>query len=100
MELVLSDELLGTFVPIIIYWVYSGFYAVMGNWDSSDEYRLHPRSEEVKNIVSKLAVVKGVLVQQAFQIVVALCLFAVIIPKFSLSSMNSLFKSSFCLMIC
>lgn len=81
MELVLSDELLGTFVPIIVYWLYSGLYVILGNLDSSGEYRLHPRSEEAKNIVSKVAVVKGVLVQQAFQIVVALCLFAVIISS-------------------
>ncbi|CAA6659771.1 unnamed protein product [Spirodela intermedia] len=78
MELVLSDELLGTFVPIIVYWLYSGLYVILGNLDSSGEYRLHPRSEEAKNIVSKLQVVKGVLVQQAFQIVVALCLFALV----------------------
>ncbi|XP_078432765.1 sphingoid base hydroxylase 1 [Wolffia australiana] len=78
MELAVSDELLGTFVPIIIYWLYSGLYVILGNFESSDDYRLHPRSEEAKNIVSKWGVVKGVLVQQAFQIVVALSLFALV----------------------
>lgn len=70
-----SDELLGTFVPIAVYWMYSGMYALL---DGLEEYRLHPKGEEsVKNIVSKTTVVKGVLVQQAFQIAVSLLLFTV-----------------------
>ncbi|KAK1260535.1 Sphinganine C(4)-monooxygenase 1 [Acorus gramineus] len=61
-----SEELLGTFVPVIVYWLYF------------DDYRLHPRKEEdAKNLASKSTVVKGVLVQQAFQIVVSLLLFTV-----------------------
>ncbi|CAA6674497.1 unnamed protein product [Spirodela intermedia] len=70
MELVLSDELLAPSSPLSSTGCTSGLYVILGNLDSSGEYRLHPRSEEAKNIVSKLQVVKGVLVQQAFQIVV------------------------------
>ncbi|XP_074309726.1 sphinganine C4-monooxygenase 1 [Silene latifolia] len=70
-----SDEILGTFAPIIVYWIYSGIYILLGNFDN---YRLHSRKDEdEKNLVPKSAVVKGVLLQQFFQAVVALILFAV-----------------------
>ncbi|KAG0503839.1 hypothetical protein HPP92_003911 [Vanilla planifolia] len=69
-----SDELLGTFVPVAVYWIYSGMYAMLGDME---DYRLHPKAEEDKlNVVSKRTVVKGVLVQQAFQIAVSFVLFA------------------------
>lgn len=70
-----SDEILGTFAPIVVYWVYSGIYMLLG---SLDNYRLHSRKDEdEKNIVSKSQVVKGVLLQQTFQAIVAMILFAV-----------------------
>ncbi|XP_020255053.1 sphinganine C4-monooxygenase 1-like isoform X1 [Asparagus officinalis] len=76
MGLDVSDELLSTFVPIAVYWVYSGVYVLLS---SLDNYRLHPRGDEdKKNIVSKYTVVKGVLVQQAMQIAISLILFTVI----------------------
>ncbi|GAA0150865.1 oxidase [Lithospermum erythrorhizon] len=71
----LTDEMLGTFVPIIIYWLYSGVYVFLGELDN---YRLHSRKDEdEKNLVSKKKVVKGVLFQQAVQAVVAIFLFGV-----------------------
>lgn len=70
-----SDELLGTFVPILIYWVYSGIYALLG---SLENYRLHSKKDEdEKNLVSKGTVVKGVLLQQTLQAIVAILLFTV-----------------------
>lgn len=70
-----SDEMLGTVAPIIIYWIYSGIYVLLG---SLDDYRLHTRKDEdEKNLVSKTDVVKGVLLQQAVQAVVATLLFAI-----------------------
>lgn len=78
MAFTISDELLGTFVPILIYWLYSGLYVVLGSFDKLENYRLHPRNEEdEKNLVSKGDVVKGVLLQQFFQAIVAILLFAV-----------------------
>ncbi|KAK4763323.1 hypothetical protein SAY86_009091 [Trapa natans] len=75
MEYTVSDELLGTFVPIVVYWVYSGIYIVVG---SLDNYRLHSRKEEDdKNLVSKTTVVKGVILQQVVQAVVAIFLFTI-----------------------
>ncbi|XP_072978658.1 sphinganine C4-monooxygenase 2-like [Typha angustifolia] len=72
----ISDEMLGTFVPVLVYWLYSGIYVLLG---SLEKYRLHSRKEEeAKNLVSKGTVVKGVLIQQAFQIVVAIILFKVV----------------------
>ncbi|XP_008784844.2 sphinganine C4-monooxygenase 2-like [Phoenix dactylifera] len=76
MAFAVSDELLGTFVPVAVYWIYSGIYMLLGGLEN---YRLHPKGEEdVKNIVSKGTVVQGVLVQQTFQIAVSLLLFMVV----------------------
>ncbi|RVW31224.1 Sphinganine C4-monooxygenase 2 [Vitis vinifera] len=70
-----SDELLGAFVPILVYWVYSGIYIPLG---SLENYRLHSKKEEEdKNLVSKGTVVKGVILQQVIQAVVAILLFTV-----------------------
>ncbi|KAK9707247.1 hypothetical protein RND81_07G183400 [Saponaria officinalis] len=70
-----SDEILGTFAPIIVYWIYSGIYFLLGSFDN---YRLHSKKDEIdKNLVPKSDVVKGVLLQQLVQAVVALLLFAV-----------------------
>ncbi|MFS7992661.1 putative sphingolipid C4-monooxygenase [Helianthus anomalus] len=76
MEVKISDEFLGTVAPLVVYWIYSGFYVLFG---SSEKYRLHSMKEEDdKNLVSKKTVVKGVLLQQAIQAVVAIILFTVI----------------------
>jgi sphinganine C4-monooxygenase len=70
-----SDELLAIFVPIVVYWVYSGMYMMLG---SLEQYRLHPREdEEKKNLVPKREVVKGVLLQQLVQVGVASLMFMV-----------------------
>ncbi|KAL3751618.1 hypothetical protein ACJRO7_012448 [Eucalyptus globulus] len=71
----MSDEMLGTFAPIVVYWVYSGIYISLGSFEN---YRLHSKKDEDnKNLVSKATVVKGVLLQQAVQAVVAILLFTV-----------------------
>ncbi|MCL7039385.1 hypothetical protein MKW94_019409 [Papaver nudicaule] len=75
MEFSVSDELLGTFVPIFVYWIYSGIYLMFGSFDN---YRLHSKKDEdMKNLVSKRTVVKGVLFQQTVQAIVAIILFTV-----------------------
>jgi hypothetical protein len=74
-----SDELLGTFVPIAVYWLYSGLYVALDGVGRLDGYRLHTREEAAtKNVVSRAAVVRGVLLQQVFQVAVSLTLFAVV----------------------
>ncbi|GMH27599.1 hypothetical protein Nepgr_029442 [Nepenthes gracilis] len=71
-----SDQLLGTFVPIVVYWVYSGIYFLLGSFEN---YRLHPRiDEDEKNLVSKGTVIMGVLLQQTVQAIVAIILFTVV----------------------
>ncbi|XP_073131262.1 sphinganine C4-monooxygenase 1-like [Henckelia pumila] len=76
-----SDELLGTFVPIMVYWVYSGMYVIAGS--VFEKYRLHPqKDEDDKNLVPKKEVVKGVLLQQALQAAVASLLYAITGSKF------------------
>ncbi|CAN0923664.1 Sphinganine C4-monooxygenase 2 [Linum grandiflorum] len=73
----ISDELLGTFVPILVYWGYSGIYCLLGWW--FEDHRLHTKQDEdEKNLVSKLTVVRGVLCQQVVQALVATLLFAVV----------------------
>ena len=70
-----SDEAMGTFAPIVVYWLYAGFYQVLPPLDS---YRLHTRKEEEeKNLVPLWSVVKGVLLQQIVQAIVAHGLFLV-----------------------
>jgi sphinganine C4-monooxygenase len=64
MEL-LSDEVLAIFVPIVVYWVYSGMNMTLGR--SMNKYRLHSRIEDSKNLVSKRDVIKAVLLQQLVQ---------------------------------
>ncbi|KAL3629005.1 Arf guanine nucleotide exchange factor sbh1 [Castilleja foliolosa] len=74
-RLEISDELLGTFAPIIVYWVYSGMYVMLG---SMEDYRLHSKKDEdEKNLVPKKDVVIGVLLQQVVQAIIATILFAV-----------------------
>lgn len=71
----ISDEFLGTFVPILVYWLYSGMYVCLG---SMERYRLHSKiDEDEKNLVTKSAVVKGVLLQQTLQAIIAVILFKV-----------------------
>jgi sphinganine C4-monooxygenase len=70
-----SDEVMGIFAPIVIYWLYAGFYQLL---PPLDEYRLHTRKEEEeKNLVPLSKVIKGVLLQQLVQAVVAHALFLV-----------------------
>lgn len=67
-----SDEVMGTFAPIVLYWIYAGFYQLL---PPLDNYRLHTRKEEEeKNLVPLSTVVKGVLLQQLVQATVALSL--------------------------
>uniref|UniRef100_A0A0D3CA26 Protein HGH1 homolog n=2 Tax=Brassica oleracea var. oleracea TaxID=109376 RepID=A0A0D3CA26_BRAOL len=71
----ISDEFLGTFVPILVYWVYSGMYVCLG---SLERYRLHSKvDEDEKNLVTKSAVVKGVLLQQTLQAIISVILFKI-----------------------
>ncbi|KAK2659153.1 hypothetical protein Ddye_005686 [Dipteronia dyeriana] len=68
-----SDETMGTFAPIVVYWFYAGFYQML---PPLDDYRLHTRKEEYeKNLVPLSVVVKGVLLQQLVQATVAQALF-------------------------
>ncbi|XP_022775903.1 sphinganine C4-monooxygenase 1-like [Durio zibethinus] len=76
MALAISDELLGTFVPIVVYWIYSGMYVAFGSFEN---YRLHSKKEEEKkNLVSKWEVIKNVLLQQTIQAFLAIILYKVI----------------------
>ncbi|KAJ6405527.1 hypothetical protein OIU84_013482 [Salix udensis] len=70
-----SDDVMGIFAPIIVYWLYAGFYQLLPPLDG---YRLHTRKEEEeKNLVPLSKVVKGVLLQQLLQAAVAHVLFLV-----------------------
>ncbi|OMP09669.1 Fatty acid hydroxylase [Corchorus olitorius] len=74
-ERYVSDEAMGTFAPIVVYWLYAGIYQLL---PPMDKYRLHTRKEEEeKNSVPLASVVKGVLLQQVVQATVAQLLFLV-----------------------
>ncbi|XVE85871.1 hypothetical protein DITRI_Ditri17bG0126100 [Diplodiscus trichospermus] len=77
MGFAISDELLGIFVPILVYWVYSGIYMALESMSSSlDKYKLHTKEDEDgKNLVSKSIVLKGVLLTQTLQALGASLLF-------------------------
>ncbi|KAK1309566.1 Sphinganine C(4)-monooxygenase 1 [Acorus calamus] len=71
----LSDESMGTFAPIVLYWLYAGMYQLL---PPLEQFRLHTRKEEEqKNLVKLSAVVKGVLLQQLVQATVAQALFTI-----------------------
>ncbi|KAK6230726.1 hypothetical protein QUC31_002244 [Theobroma cacao] len=71
----ISDELLGAFVPIVAYWIYSGTCMALGYFEN---HRLHSKKdEEEKNLVSKEAVIKNVLFLQTIQAMVAIVLYTV-----------------------
>lgn len=68
MALGISDEVLSTYVPVVVYWVFSGIYRLLGYIDGS---RLHPKNaENEENVASKIQVLRGVLLQQVVQIAV------------------------------
>lgn len=68
-----SDEAMGTVAPVVVYWLYAGFYQLL---PPLDKYRLHTRKEEEeKNAVPFVSVVRGVLFQQLVQATVAKLLF-------------------------
>ncbi|KAJ4793593.1 Sphingoid base hydroxylase 2 [Rhynchospora pubera] len=70
-----SDETMGTFAPIVLYWIYGGVYQLL---PPLDRFRLHTRQEEAqKNLVTLPCVVRGVLLQQFFQATVAQLLFLI-----------------------
>ncbi|MQL99492.1 hypothetical protein Taro_032216 [Colocasia esculenta] len=72
-----TDELLGTFTPILVYWMYSGLYELFAG--PLEKYRLHSRKkEDAKNLVSKRDVVRGVLLQQVLQATISLICFKVV----------------------
>lgn len=71
----ISDETMGTYAPLVVYWLYAGFYQLL---PPLDKYRLHTKAEEnEKNLVPLGSVVKGVLLQQFVQAIVAQLLFLV-----------------------
>jgi sphinganine C4-monooxygenase len=71
-----SEEVLGTFAPIVVYWLYSGMYHILLGLPSLAKYRLHSvEDEKKKNLVTVPQVVRGVLLQQAVQVAVAFLLY-------------------------
>ena len=88
-----SDEVLAILVPVVVYWVYSGLYMMLG---SLDNYRLHSRrDEDAKNLVSKRSVAISVLAQQMVQSIVGFVVFNVTICHFlSFLMLNQLKKLS------
>lgn len=88
-----GDEAMLMAMPIVVYWLYAGFYEALSCFSGLDSYRLHSRKEEQStNLASKAEVVKRVLLQQAIQATITLLLGKVITSSFtfffSLKKMN------------
>ncbi|CAI0392837.1 unnamed protein product [Linum tenue] len=68
-----SDETMATFGPVVVYWLYAGFYQIiLSSSNLLDEYRLHTREESAKkNLVPLSRVMKGVLALQILQTAIA-----------------------------
>jgi sphinganine C4-monooxygenase len=78
MALGVSDDILSIFVPLAVYWLYSALYMALDGLGVSSNYRLHPKEDEdTKNLASKRAVLKSVLLQQAGQVAVQLAIIKV-----------------------
>ncbi|XP_024528564.1 sphinganine C4-monooxygenase 1 [Selaginella moellendorffii] len=73
-----SDELMGTVLPLVVYWVYAGFYHLL---PPLDHLRLHSRKESSRNLVTMPTVIKGVLLQQGIQASMAILLFSITSQK-------------------
>lgn len=71
-----TDKTLSLFLPIICYWIFSGFYMLLDRSSHPwlEAHRIHESAESKKsrNLASPLAVARSVLIQQALQIVVTL----------------------------
>jgi sphinganine C4-monooxygenase len=76
-----DDVVLGIVLPLVVYWLYAGMYhmlMMMMMPAALERFRLHSvQEEEQRNLVTLPQVVKGVLLQQAIQALVALILFVV-----------------------
>ncbi|KAK8615514.1 hypothetical protein V6N13_017099 [Hibiscus sabdariffa] len=60
--------LVGSLMPVVVYWVYGGLYTMLGY--TCNNYRLHPKEDEDdKNFASKQTVIRGVLFQQFRQFI-------------------------------
>ncbi|XVE85875.1 hypothetical protein DITRI_Ditri17bG0126500 [Diplodiscus trichospermus] len=70
----ISDEILAAIMPVVVYWVNAWMYMALGS--SCEKYRLHSKKDEDKmNLVSREAVIKGVIFQHFLQVITALLLF-------------------------
>ena len=70
----IPDGILATVVPILVYGVYAGLHVLL---EPIQKYRLHPKKEEEKNLVSKSVVIKMVLLQQVMQAIIAIVVYKV-----------------------
>ncbi|XP_038976029.1 sphinganine C4-monooxygenase 2 [Phoenix dactylifera] len=72
-----SDEFLATFVPILVYWVYSGVCMMLYSMSFVRCHRLHPEGDDTENVVAKSEVIPVVLLQQVIQATIASLVFQV-----------------------
>ncbi|KAI3894415.1 hypothetical protein MKX03_016921 [Papaver bracteatum] len=87
----LSDETMSIISPVVVYWLYSGFYHIL---PPLDHYRLHTRKENAaKNVVPIPTVIKAVLLQQLIQTTLSYLLFWV--SNSMLSSSEVVVQTSF-----
>lgn len=78
--MVVTDHALGVVMPVVVYWAYAGLLDYLDKMDLKvmNRWRLHSRADEKKlNLVPRGAVIRGVLLQQLLQSIIAVLLFLV-----------------------
>ncbi|KAL6182016.1 hypothetical protein ACLB2K_043439 [Fragaria x ananassa] len=78
MEIVASDEGLGTIVPIVVYWLYAALIISMEKSFPKHKIRSAEEQHNKNHLVSKGTVIKGVILQQALQAFTATLLYILI----------------------
>lgn len=75
MGIVACDEVLGTFIPIIVYWLYAAIIVFLEKSFPKYKIRRTEEQDERNYLVSKATVIKGVVLQQALQALTATILY-------------------------
>jgi sphinganine C4-monooxygenase len=65
----ISDVYLSLFLPVVLYWLVSGFFHIIDVYDLFPQYRLHtPEEITSRNRVTRYEVVRDVIIQQILQV--------------------------------
>lgn len=88
-----SDAMLALVLPIIAYWTFSGFFALLDSVSYFDKFRLHTPEELTKrNRCTKTEVVRAVLIEHFLQTVAGIILMKVEGPQYTGHEAHDIWK--------